>query len=325
MKLLRSLHAIQQEQLQEELLSADSVGVTIGNFDGMHRGHQELFSTLFRQQCQRNLIVSFWPHPRRVIARREGQHDPVETVFSQLTSLRQRLTYAETLGFDYSYLIHFTPAFSKLDPRSFCQRFLVDALHTTNLVVGHDWSFGKDRSGSIERLSEFGREFGFAVEVVAPVLINGERVSSGRIRSELQAGKVKFAAELLGRPYQLCARVRSGAKRGGTIGIPTANLSLTDQVVPMRGVYACRAQLAGRAYNAVTNIGVRPTFDSGRESVEAHLIDYPGEPFYGELLSVDFVARLRDEQRFSGVEDLVAQIHRDIARARALLAEQAPH
>jgi riboflavin kinase/FMN adenylyltransferase len=191
------------------------------------------------------------------------------------------------------------------------------------LFVGPDFALGRNREGDVPTLRRIGVELGFDLEVIQPISLEGEVISSSRIRQSLMEGDVRLAATLLGRPYALDGLVSPGDGRGRTIGIPTANLELpAERIVPKSGVYACQAEVAGERHAAVANIGVRPTFSDGQPvlpRVEAHLLDYGGD-LYGQTLRIEFIERLRDEQRFSGVQALVDQIHTDIHKARQILA-----
>jgi riboflavin kinase/FMN adenylyltransferase len=290
--------------------------VTIGNFDGVHKGHQKLISRVIAKARARNMhsvVVSFCPHPLRVLV---GPHTP-----PFITTREQKLDSIESLGVDLTLLLNFTKELAALEPRDFVRRYLVDWLHTRELVVGYDWSFGKGRKGNFEVLSALGREMGFACERLDPVIIKGAIVSSTRIRDMIRAGDVWGVRPLMGRFYVVRGTVIRGKDRGGRLlGFPTANLKLENEVHPATGVYAIWVQINGAVHPAVANIGYNPTFGNDELSVEAHLLDYAGD-LYGAELRVHFVQRLRPEKKFSGLDELVARINEDIALARQILAQ----
>jgi riboflavin kinase/FMN adenylyltransferase len=242
-----------------------------------------------------------------------------------LSTPEEKADLVAPFGLDALVTQPFSQAFSKTTAREFVD-LLVPHLDLQQLWVGQDFALGHNREGDVPTLRRFGETLGFQVQVVEPVGAEGGPISSSRIRQLLAAGEVAAAAGLLGRPYALTGEVEKGAGRGRSIGIPTANLKIWPQrAVPGPGVYAGWAAVAGRRWGAVTNIGVRPTFDDKLEApvVETHILDYDGGDFYGQELRLEFHARLRDEQRFDGVEALVAQIQADIQNARQILGKAA--
>jgi riboflavin kinase/FMN adenylyltransferase len=299
--------------------------ICIGNFDGLHLGHQ----ALLLRACElaaaagpgaQTAVVTFEPHPLAVL--RPG------TPLLKLTTPGERLMIAAALGIDVGVVHPFTRDTAQTEPRDFVG-VLVRHLGMAGLIVGPDFALGRNRTGDIPALRALGEELGFVVEVVPPVEWSGIPARSSTVRETLLAGDVATAAGLLGRAYAVTGPVQQGDRRGRTIGIPTANVAYAaDKLLPADGVYATitRLCLPQRAYAfpSVTNIGVRPTVDGLHHRVEAHLLDFPPrelpDDLYGEVLSVEFVARLRGEQRFAGLDALVAQIQQDIAQARALLA-----
>lgn len=287
--------------------------LTIGNFDGVHRGHSRLLSLVMDRAAQHgltSLAVTFDPHPLRVI---RGQTPPF------LTTTRQKLELLKASGLDYVLCLEFTPDMAQLSPEEFVERYLVRGLACRHLVIGHDYSFGRGGAGNYDTLLELGEKYGFVTERIEALTINGEVVSSTRIRDLIQQGRVEEAQPLLGRHFQVEGAVIKGSRRGGPlIGVPTANLEITDELVPLPGVYAVRAEHDGVSYPGVANVGHNPTFNQQALSVEVHLFDFSGD-LYGKRLGVSFVSRLRGEIRFSGVEELKQQIHRDIEEGRRLL------
>jgi len=309
-----------------DLREADLPGptvLTIGNFDGLHRGHQELLARLRQSAATKaasSAILTFHPHPLTVLR----PDVPLEL----LTTPDERLALAAGLGIDIGVIQPFTSELAQLDPRSFLN-LLKAHLGLAGLTVGPDFALGRKRAGTLDVLADLGREMGFSLDVVQPVQAAGEEVRSYTIRQALHAGQVTRAARLLGRDYVIRGVVERGDQRGRTIGIPTANLRIVPQerLLPAHGVYATwawtgdpdtTARLAG-----VTNIGVRPTLGGKEQRVECHLFDFPppgqsGE-LYGKTMTLAFVQRLRAEQRFENLDCLVAQIRRDMTAARSIL------
>jgi riboflavin kinase/FMN adenylyltransferase len=310
----------------EDVNLAGPTFLTIGNFDGLHRGHQTLIE---RMQAEAQLdecpqictaLMTFDPHPLAFFR--------PDTILQLLTSPLERLEQAAELGVDVGIIQPFDQQTAALSAREFMQ-LLVTHLGLTCLVVGPDFALGHNREGNIETLRRLGEEMGYRVVVIEPVHASDEEVRSLTIRRHLQNGDVVQAQRLLGRPYTISGTVVDGDKRGRTIGVPTANLQISpDRILPADGVYATWTWIGSVGdsprYAGATNIGVRPTVDGTQRRVETHLFDFPppGESgdLYGRTLTVAFAARLRGEQRFNGIDELVAQIHRDLAAAREILA-----
>jgi riboflavin kinase/FMN adenylyltransferase len=295
------------------------VVLTLGNFDGVHRGHQAILArarALADAAGGRVVVLTFHPHPIAVLA--------PERAVPQIQSLHDRLATLRELGVDVTVAQRFTPAFAALDPDAFVARFLSPHLELLQVVAGYNVTFGRDRAGTADTLRALGEQHGFAVEKVGPVTVDGVTVSSSAIRRAVTAGDVALAARLLGRQHRLRGRVVTGERRGRELGFPTANLHPHPRVgLPADGVYAVYAVVDGRPIPAVLNIGVRPTFGELRRTVEAHLLDWQGD-LYGRWLELELVERLRGEQRFSGPAELRAAIAADVARARVALAARAP-
>ena len=289
--------------------------LTIGNFDGVHLGHQTLILTLIadaRAAGNHAGLLTFHPHPTAVL-RPEVKHQ-------YLTTIDQRLAIFEALGLDFAVVYPFTRATAATPARQFMAQ-LRAALNLACLVVGPDFALGRNREGNVEALREFGALDGYKVETIEPQILGDGEVRSGRIRGDLAQGDVESAARQLGRLYQIAGDVVDGAHRGRTIGFPTANLDVpADRLLPANGVYATWSTVAGQRRASVTNIGVRPSFDNGLRTVEAHLLDFQGD-LYGQQLTLEFVARLRPEMRFSGIDALREQIARDAATARDILRD----
>lgn len=293
--------------------SLGNSGVTIGNFDGVHLGHQALVRRALDVCRARGLacvVVTFRPHPRTVLA--PGRpHAPLST-------RAQRFALLEGLGVRHILELPFTRELAALPPETFVREYLLP-LAPRELVVGHDFTLGKGRSGHPDLLRSIGRELGFRVEQVPAVLAENAPVSSTRLRRCLAEGDVALARRLLGRPYALVGTVAHGEGRGTGLGFPTANLDGAATLLPGDGVYATRACCGGRSFDAVTNIGCKPTFGGERLTVESFLLDAAGD-FYGQDLRLEFAARLREERRFADAGALSRQIGADAAAARRLLA-----
>jgi riboflavin kinase/FMN adenylyltransferase len=288
--------------------------LTLGNFDGVHRGHQAILARVVeaaRAVGGEAVALTFHPHPVAVL--RPDRAPPL------ITSLRDRIALMAAAELDVLIVQHFTPAFADVSAEDFVERFMVERLGATRVVVGHSVSFGHGRRGDAALLTEVGKRFGFAVEVVGPVRVDGHDVSSSAVRRAIDVGDVTLARTLLGRPHRLGGWVERGRQRGATIGFPTANVHVRTGMWPPAGVYAVRVQHRNRWIEGVANIGTNPTFGAAPRTLEAHLFDFDAD-LYGERLSVAFIERLRGEITFPSVEALVAQIARDADEARALLA-----
>lgn len=311
----------------DQATSDGPIYLTIGNFDGIHRGHQSLLHQLqaLAQAAadhtpSRTALMTFDPHPLAVL--RPNQPHLL------LTTPAERLALAADLGIDLGIIQPFTHQLAALEAREFMQ-WLKDRLHLAGLVVGPDFALGRNRSGDLATLQALGAELGYTVHVIEPQDWQGKPVRSSIIRQAVQQGDVVAAAERLGRPYQVTGQVVEGDRRGRQIGVPTANLRPpADKLLPANGVYATRVywHQAGRTtvYGGATNIGVRPTVDGLNHRIETHLLDFPpagvSGDLYGESLRLEFMARLRGEERFANLEALVTQIRQDVAQARQLLA-----
>ncbi len=288
--------------------------VTFGNFDGVHVGHRALLGHV-RAEADRlggpAVVVTFDPHPLSVLR--------PERAPQAIDSLELRLDNLEKCGVDLAVVMHFDGAIAKRSALWFARDVLFGNLHARSLVVGPDTRFGHGGQGDVQLLRLVAAKLGAPVQEWAGVSAAGEVVSSSRIRRAITAGQVELAAELLARPFTLAGAIVHGDHRGRTIGFATANLDALQQIQPAPGVYACRLQSADGAWHpAVTNCGMRPTFDGQRWQVEAHLLDWQGD-LYGQQCRLAFVQHLRGEERFASLEALVAQIGKDAAQARTIL------
>ena len=288
--------------------------LTIGSFDGVHRGHRALIKKMqaaARAEGATNGLLTFHPHPRTVL--RPG----LQTTF--LTSLSERLNLYTQAGLDFTIVHPFTLATAQTAPDDFL-RLLHGHLGISKLWVGPDFALGRNREGGIPFLREFGATLGIEIKVASEYVWEGQAIRSSRIRRLVEMGNVEWAGDWLGRTYTLSGVVIHGAQRGRTIGFPTANLSLAQgRVVPANGVYATWVLVDGQRFMSVSNIGVRPTVNGSHRTVEAHIIDFDGD-LYGRSIELAFVSRLRDEVKFSGLDALTAQITRDRDRAALLLS-----
>ncbi len=291
--------------------------VTVGVFDGVHRGHQHLVAMLLEQARREQLAavaVTFNPHPRTVI--QPG------TVITYLTSLEERVELLQGLGLDAVAVVPFSSETAQLSAVDFC-RLLTEELEMKLLVVGTDFGLGRNREGTPEVLRPLGREMGFRVEVAPLLAEDAEKVGSSSVRLALAEGDVRHVARLLGRPFSLRGPVVGGDKRGRGLGFPTANIGLgLDRALPAYGIYVTRAYVRENSYQSCTSIGVRPTFDGGdKATVETYIIDFD-EDIYGQEIRIDLLERLRAEIRFDEVGALIAQMHRDIEDTREYFRAQ---
>jgi riboflavin kinase/FMN adenylyltransferase len=289
--------------------------VTVGNFDGVHRGHRALAAAVVAEARAMGgvaVVLTFDPHPARVLA---PERSP-----ACLTTIAQRAELLEALGVDRLAVLPFTREVGRLEPEAFAADVLSGRLGARVVVVGFNFRFGRGRAGDVARLTELGTGLGFAVRALPPLLHDGSPVSSTRVREALARGAVEAAMELLGAPYFIEGAVVPGLARGRKLGLPTANLDPINELLPGMGVYACRCRVGAEAARrpAVVNIGRRPTFGGDLTLLEAHLLDFDAD-LYGVQLRVEFLARLREEQRFPDAASLVRQVQADIVAARGLL------
>jgi riboflavin kinase / FMN adenylyltransferase len=291
--------------------------VTLGNFDGVHSGHQAIIAATVLQARAAGgpaVAVTFDPHPLQIL--RPEQFQPV------LTTVPQRAELLRIYGADHVVVLPTSPALLQFSPTEFFEQVVRDRLAARTVVEGFNFRFGKDREGSTETLAAMCAAAGLVFQLVPPLTLAEQPVSSSRVRRELEQGRVRAAAELLGRPYQISGTVVQGERRGQTLGFPTANLAQIGTLIPGDGVYAARAALATQSWPAAVNIGPNPTFGEQVRKVEAHLIGFQGE-LYGQKLTVDLLDRLRDTLRFAGAAELSSQLRADVAKA-ADIAGSAP-
>ena len=289
--------------------------VTIGNFDGIHLGHQAMLARLTARAASVGAaptVLTFEPHPLEIFT--------PESAPTRLTSLREKLEILRSLGVAHVHICRFTRPFAALSAEDFVRRILVDGLKARYVLVGDDFRFGAKRAGDFALLERLGHEFGFQAEALHTVEAAGQRASSTAVREALAEGDMAMAAQLLGRPYSISGRVVGGDQLGRKIGYPTANIQLKHNKAPVKGIFAVRVQGLGQAdWPGVASLGTRPTVHTnGRPTLEVHLFDFD-RSIYREHLRVEFLHKLRDEAKFPNMETLIAQIGIDAQQARELL------
>jgi riboflavin kinase / FMN adenylyltransferase len=293
---------------------AAAVVAALGVFDGVHLAHRAILGTAVERARALDapaIACTFDPHPMDVL---QPGRAPLP-----ISTLDERLALLAETGIGGTLLLRFTRELAAMEPAAFVRDVLVGRLKARAIVVGFNHTFGRGARGDVTMLAELGTGFGFEVHVVPPLAVDGVPVSSSAIRSALQAGDVERAATMLGRPYAIAGDVVTGAGRGRTLGFPTANLTVDRPLLTRSGVYVCGADVDGQTWQAVVNVGVRPTFGDNALSVEAHLLDFSGD-LYGRRLRVGFLRRLRDEMRFASVDALRTQIASDVEHARRVSA-----
>jgi riboflavin kinase/FMN adenylyltransferase len=296
----------------------DRSWLTIGSFDGVHLGHQQIIHSLVegaREADVPSVVVTFFPHPQFIL---RGESRPY-----YLTLPEKRAQLLAELGVEYVFTYPFNQEISHLSAREFITN-LFENFHFSDLLVGYDFALGKDREGNSDLLQKIGNDLGYNVRVIPPYKIDGELVSSSRIRGLIRQGEIRLANKLLGREFSIRGQVVKGENRGKSLGFATCNLDVDPEVVDIKGgVYASRGFIDGEFWPAVTNIGFRPTFgeDLSSPRIEAHLLDFSGD-LYGQRVELFFVDRIRDEIKFTRVEDLIAQIDQDVRETRRILSQE---
>jgi len=287
--------------------------VTIGNFDGVHLGHREIFRRvreLARAAGGVSVVVTFVPHPLRVVS--PGRE------LKLITSPGEKEQLIEASGIDYLLELPFDAAFASISAHDFVQRILVETLGMEQLVIGYDYAFGRGREGDPALLRELGERFCFRVELLPPIASGATVYSSTAVRNLVSEGDVKGVVSILGRHYSLCGTVVRGQQRGRALGFPTANLETDKELLPAAGVYAVKARVGAALYDGACNIGTNPTFQNDRLSLEVFLLDFDGD-LYGSEISLFFLDRLRGERRFRDIEALKEAIAADVERCRSIL------
>ncbi|MDX5347020.1 MAG: bifunctional riboflavin kinase/FAD synthetase [Hymenobacteraceae bacterium] len=301
----------------EDFPKLENAVVTSGTFDGVHIGHQKILhrlTELARQTDGKSVVITYWPHPRLVLF-------PDDNQLKLLSTIEERIACLREFGVDYLLIIPFTKEFSRLSSQRFIREILVNTIGTKRLVIGYDHRFGKNREGSFEHLKAHASQYGFEVEEIPREDVDDVGVSSTKIRKALEAGDIETATLYLGRPYTLTGTVTEGDKLGRTIGYPTANISVREphKLIPAQGVYAVKVQVLGQQCKGMLNIGTRPTVGGTRPTIEVNIFDFTDD-IYGKELTLNFIAHLRPEQKFNGLEELQAQLSSDKAQAIKLLA-----
>ncbi len=289
--------------------------LTIGNFDGVHLGHQEIFRRVKKKARDlggKAVVFTFEPHPLKVLR--------PDTCPPLITPYAKRIRLIQHFGMDAVVVAKFTREFAALEPEAFFE-ILRDTFSVKSIYIGYDFSFGKDRMGSVEKLRAFGERNGVDVNVVEPITLQGTPVSSTRIRQLVAEGDMKGAREFLGRYFFLSGEVAEGHKRGKEFGFPTANIATGHELLPPRGVYATFLFYQGKRYRAATNLGINPTFKNGNLTIESYILDFEGS-LYGEEVSVSFVQKIRDEICFSTVGALARQIAADVKEVEEILKRE---
>lgn len=292
--------------------------LTLGNFDGIHLGHQALLQSAVREakaEGGRSVVLTFEPHPLKILA--------PERAPRMILTRKDKLGLLKSFGLDAAIIQTFNREFARVEAEDFVRRYLIDRLKVHKVWVGRDLRFGKGRKGRVEDLVRWGAEAGFGVGIVDPIESEGVRISSSRIRSMIERGEMDGVRRFLGRYHFISGQVVRGHQRGRHLGFPTANIVTRTEVVPLDGIYATLVQLAERHWPSVTNIGKNPTFGAGPRTIETHIFDFEGE-LYGRAVRLFFVRRIREEQKFPSAELLVEQMRKDVLSAQNILREIKP-
>ncbi|MCL6582787.1 MAG: bifunctional riboflavin kinase/FAD synthetase [bacterium] len=293
-----------------------NVVLTMGNFDGLHLGHQKILQIVVdraREIGVLGMVFTFEPHPLKILA--PDRCPPLLTTFQEKMKLLQKL------NLDIVLFARFTEEFASQHPEEFIQRILWDKLRVKEVYVGYNHTFGRGGKGTVAMLEEFSRQYPFRVQVVEEVVIQGENVSSTAIRNYLRQGNLEKANLLLGRPYTLTGKVIPGCGRGRKIGFPTANIAPGIKLIPKSGVYLARVHIRGKTYNGLANIGPKPTFQDSSPGVEVYIFDLQAD-LYHQYLEIELIKRLRDEISFPSVGCLVHQIEQDVKEARQIFKDK---
>ena len=290
--------------------------VTLGNFDGVHLGHQQILKRVMEEASKihaEGVVITFEPHPLKVLA--------PEKFLPLLTPFRKKMMLIEKSGIETVLCIDFSSVFSEVSSLEFIKNILVQKVKVNKVIIGYNYHFGKGQRGDAQTLKDAGRVFNFEVEVVEPLKVGQTIVSSSKIRDLIRRGEVEEASRLLGRDYPIIGKVVRGAKRGGTLGFPTANLEISDELYPKTGVYAVEVTWHEQLFNGLANVGLNPTFSPGQTqngkpvSLEVYILNF-SQDIYGDEIQVAFKKRIRDEVRFDSAARLVDQIQKDIQWAQ---------
>ncbi len=290
--------------------------VTIGTFDGVHLGHRAIFNKMMQQAAEidgETVVITFYPHPRIVLGLDSSNLKFINTQEKKINRL-------EEAGIDHLIIVSFTKQFAGISSYDFIKDFVVEKIKPSKLIIGYDHHFGKNRRGSFDQLAELGREFGFSVEQVEEQKINDMPISSTKIRTLLEAGKVSAANKLLGYEYSITGKVVTGNAIGRGMGFPTANIEIADEykLIAADGVYACRVYWMGKSYKGMSNIGYRPTINKGELTIEVNIFDFD-QQIYDQQITISFVERMRDEKKFKDRDALMEQLKVDRVNALKVL------
>ena len=286
--------------------------VTMGNFDGIHLGHQALVGNAVAEAKQwrtKSVVFTFEPHPLKLLA--------PERAPRMIVNHQDKIDMLQALGVAAIIVQTFDRRFASIEAEDFVRRYLLECLNLSKIWLGRDLRFGRARQGDAEDLIRWGSELGFGVGIVEPILVQGKRISSSRIRQLIEQGRVDEVRPMLGRYHFISGMVVSGHRRGRNMGFPTANLAATTELLPQDGIYATILELQNHHWLSVSSVGHNPTFEKGSRTVEAHILDFT-QDIYGEPVKLSFVQRIREERKFAQIEDLVTQMHEDVQAARAI-------
>lgn len=292
--------------------------ITLGTFDGLHLGHQQIVDTVIKKSLQsggRSFLITFDPHPRKVIP---GRND-----VKILSDLEEKIVILEELGLENLFVINFTEEFSRQSPEEFVEKYLVKGIGLSEVVIGYDHHFGKERDGNFKLLQDLGRKFKFIVTVVPELSVAGETVSSTKIRNALLSGDVVKAGKMLGRPYSFKGKIVRGDGRGKKLGFPTANLSTgnEDKLIPAKGIYAAECKVENEKHFGLLSLGSRPTFHKdGNIIPEFYIFDFDKD-IYDKIMQVNMVEKIRDEEKFNSVDELIIQMNKDEEAGRKILSK----
>lgn len=299
----------------EDIPFIENLVLTIGTFDGIHKGHQELIQSINHKAREINGqsgLITFHPHPRQVL-------QPNANI-QLLTTLEERIEALQKTGLDHLFIVPFSADFSNQTAEEYIEEFLVKNFHPKHIVIGYDHKFGKGRTGNIDLLDQYKEKFGYQIDQISQQKLETITYSSTNIRQALQEGNIKKANQMLGYNYRLTGIVSHGEKIGRTLGYPTANIKLFNQrkLIPQKGVYAVKVDIFDRQFDGMLNIGNKPTFDKNEKTIEVHLFNF-SEEIYGHQLTIEFLSKLRNEQKFNSKEELINQLKQDEQQAREIL------
>ena len=286
--------------------------VTMGNFDGIHLGHQALVGNAVAEAKQwhsKSIVFTFEPHPMKLLA--------PERAPQMILNHQDKMEMLQALGVDAIIVQTFDRRFASIEAEDFVRRYLLERLNLSKIWLGRDLRFGRARQGDAEDLIRWGSQLGFSVGIVEPILVQGKRISSSRIRQLIEQGCVNEVQPMLGRYHFISGTIVSGHRRGRNMGFPTANLDATTELLPQDGIYASILELQNRRWLSVSSVGHNPTFGEGSRTIEAYILDF-AQDIYGESVTLSFVHRIREERRFAQIADLVTQMHEDVHAARAI-------